>query len=498
MRQAATPVVASFQSPLAPAASKSRFPSIRERLSEAGYRLDPHSPASPPPGILMRMSTPAQPTSERQIDDAVCLACGCMCDDISVTVVDNRVTCVKNACPIGEAWFRQAEDDTRPICRVDGREASLEEGIAVAARLLTSAKYPLIYGLGETTCEAQQKAVAIADGVGATIDTATSFGHAPSSMAFQNVGKVTCSFGEIKNRGDLVIFWGANPAGNQPRLLSQYTLDATGMFILGGRRERTCVVIDVQPTETSQQADHFIALKPGSDFEALCALRLLAKGVAPDGELVGSATGVPLAQWQALFEQMRTARYGAILFGGGLTRTGARHNNCEWLLRLVREMNDHTRFVCCGVRQRGNVTGADKVVTWQTGYPFCVNLARGYPRYNAQEYTAGATLARREADVALVIGNDPMPDFTPASHAHLASIPVITLAADESPLSESAAVSFATCRFGLASGGTVYRLDEVPLHLRPAVASQYPTDAEVLSALEVAIRALLPAAAEEH
>ncbi len=30
----------------------------------------------------------------------------------------------------------------------------------------------------------------------------------------------------------------------------------------------------------------------------------------------------------------------------------------------------------------GDVTGADSVLCWQTGYPFSVNLGRGYPRYN--------------------------------------------------------------------------------------------------------------------
>ena len=65
-----------------------------------------------------------------------------------------------------------------------GQEVPLATGIAEAARLLLDARYPLIYGFGETTCEAQQHAVAIADWVGGTIDTATSFGHAPSIMAF--------------------------------------------------------------------------------------------------------------------------------------------------------------------------------------------------------------------------------------------------------------------------------------------------------------------------
>lgn len=411
-----------------------------------------------------------------------------MCDDVAVTVSDNRVTDVRNACAIGKRWFTQQEATDRPVCRVEGREATLGEGIEVAARLLKNARYPLIYGFGETTCEAQQRAVAIADWVGGTIDTATSFGHAPSIMAFQNVGKVTCSLGEIRNRSDLVIFWGADPAANQPRLLSKHTLDPQGMFVPAGRSGRHCVVIDVRETATSALADTFLQIKPHSDFEALSALRMFARGLMPDADRLATATGVGLEVWQSLFERMKAARYGVVLFGMGLMRTGGRHNNCELLLRLVRDMNHLTRFVCRSVRQRGNVTGADKVVAWQTGYPFCVNLSRGYPRYNAHEYTTAITLERREADVALIVGNDPMPDFTPQSHAHLKAIPYITLSADETPISAQATVSFATSRFGLAAGGTVYRMDEVPLALRPAIRSRYPGDAEVLTQLERAIQ----------
>lgn len=423
----------------------------------------------------------------RQITDATCLACSCMCDDIGLTVVDNRVTQVRNACAIGQAWFSQAETTPRPVCRIRGEVATLDEGVAEAAKLLRGARYPLIYGFGEATCEAQQRAVAIADWIGGTIDTATSFGHAPSIMAFQNAGKVTCTLGEIRNRSDLVIFWGADPAANQPRLLSRYTLDPTGMFVPGGRQERTCVVIDTRPTKTSAAADLFIQIRPHADFELLNALRMLAKGHSPDGERLEQATGVSLEVARNLMQRMTQARYGALLFGMGLMRTGGRHNNCELLLRLARDMNEHTRFVCRSVRQRGNVTGADKVVAWQTGYPFCVNLSRGYPRYNPGEYSTAVTLERGEVDCAMIVGNDPMPDFSPASHAALKRIPYITLSADETPITQAATVSFTTSRFGVSAAGTVYRMDEVPLALRPAVISRYPCDADVLAQLEAAI-----------
>ena len=49
------------------------------------------------------------------------------------------------------------------------------------------------------------------------------------------------------------------------------------------------------------------------------------------------------------------------------------------------------------MRIPGDVAGADSVLCWQTGYPFSVNLARGYPRYNPGEYTANQLLERQKS-----------------------------------------------------------------------------------------------------
>lgn len=425
----------------------------------------------------------------REIQDAVCLQCSCMCDDIAVTVERNRVTDVRHACPLGDQWFKQPRPKDGPVCRIQGRPASLEEGIERTAQILAAAKYPLIYGFGETTCEAQQAAVKIADWVGGTIDTATSFGHAPSIQAFQNTGKTTCSLGEIKNRSDLVVYWGANPMQNQPRLISKHTVDAAGLLVPEGRVGRYVVVIDVRRTATSDKADLFLQISPQSDFECIWTLRSLLQGLPVDPSIVKAQTGVDLKAWQTLLERMKRARYGALLFGMGLMQTRGWRNNCEALFRLARELNREARFICRSVRQRGNVTGADKVVAWQTGYPFCVNLSRGYPRYNPGEFNTSVQLARGEADAALIVGNDPMPDFTAAARGHLSAIPYISLSSEETEITRAATVSFATAKFGLETGGTVYRLDEVPMALRPVLESTFPSDAEVLRRLEVRIRA---------
>lgn len=451
-------------------------------------------PSSPLPPMTTATTDPTAPA--RLVADAICLYCSCMCDDISVTVRGDIVVDVGNACPLGQQWFRTRSQPGRPICTIRGRPATLDEAIDLAARILLSARYPLVYGLGEASCQAQRLAVAIADWIGGTIDTATSYGHAPTIQAFQNQGKSTCTLGEIRHRSDLVVFWGADPAANQPRLLSHLLLDPPGRFVPRGRRGRYVVVVDIQPTATSRRADRLLTIRQGSDYEALWTLRALVQGLPLEPSTVAAQTGVALDDWRDLARLLCRAQYGAILFGMGLMRTGGTYNNCEALLALVRDLNAHTRFVCRSIRQRGNVTGADKVVAWQTGYPFCVNLTRGYPRYNAAEYTTGVALARREPDAVLIVGNDPMPGFTPAALDHLRSLPSIVLSAADGPATASATVSLATSTLGIETGGTVYRMDEVPLALRPILPPRYPSDEQVLTKLESRIRQLILSGAQ--
>ena len=41
-----------------------------------------------------------------------------------------------------------------------------------------------------------------------------------------------------------------------------------GLFVPRGREDRTCIVVDTQPTATTARADLFLKIKPGSDFAA--------------------------------------------------------------------------------------------------------------------------------------------------------------------------------------------------------------------------------------
>src|SRR5713101_5993257 len=396
------------------------------------------------------------------VENATCTFCGCVCDDMILTVEGNKITKAKNACVLGKAWFLNHHVEDRPVVAIEGKPATLDEGIERAAQILTQARYPIVYGLSDTTCEAQRMAVAIADRIGGCIDTTTSVCHGPSGMAFQGVGEVTCSLGEVKNRADLVIFWGSNPAESHPRHWGRYSTMPKGLFVPNGRKDRTVVLVDVRRSKSAPAADIFLQVKPRKDFEALWALRALVKGVQLDAA-VEQECGIPLEQLQDLAQRMKTCKFGILFFGMGLSMTRGKHLNVEAALALARDLNEFTKFYIKPMRGHGNVTGADNVVSWQTGYPFGVSLHRGYPRFNPGEFTTADTLARGEADAALIISADPAANFPQPAIEHLKRIPTIVLDPQLSATARIARVAFTTAVYGINVAGTVYRMDDVPI-----------------------------------
>jgi len=411
------------------------------------------------------------------IENVACTVCGCVCDDLRITLEGGRIARAEGACRLAEPWFLGQDTLQPPVAQIAGQAASLEAALVRATDILRTASSPLIYGLSRSSTEGQRAAIALAEQIGATIDTTASRCHAPSVMALQEVGESTCTLGEIKNRADLVIFWGSNPVESHPRHFERYSVLPRGRFIPGGRADRTLVVADVKPTASTEAADLFLPVKPGCDFEALVTLRSLVRGGPVEAT---ASTGAPLPLLKDLAHRMKSCRYGIVFFGLGLSMTGLGHHNVEALLLLVRDLNAYTRFFARRMRVQGDVTGADTVLTWQTGYPFSVSLSRGYPRYNPGEFSAQNMLERGEVDACLLVGSEGVARFSEAAVEHLRRMPTIAL---DHPTIESAippTVRFTTAVYGVHRPGTAYRMDGIPIPLRAFLPTDYPSDGDVL------------------
>jgi len=181
-----------------------------------------------------------------------------------------------------------------------------------------------------------------------------------------------------------------------------------------------------------------------------------------------------------LAEKMKSCKFGIIFFGLGLTMSRGKHLNVSAALSLVRDLNRFTKFTVMPMRGHFNVTGADAILTWETGYPYAVNFSRGYPQYGPGEFTAVDLLARREVDAALIIASDPVAHFPRQAASCLAEIPTIVIDPKRSKTTEVAKVVIPTAAAGISAEGTAYRMDGIPIRLRKVVDSPYPSDEEVL------------------
>jgi formylmethanofuran dehydrogenase subunit B len=381
---------------------------------------------------------------------ATCAGCGCLCDDIVVADGGDRLV---NTCPLGDAWFAERIAAEHPLARIDGAQASLGDALEAAAALLREARSPLVYGLAGTSIEAQREAVALADALGAAVSSSGAARDGPLGAALTTAGSSTATFGEIRDRPQVVVVWRADPAATHPRLLSRLRLDRTGR-----PSERMLVAVGDAASATAAEADEVVELAPGSDLEALWTMRAAATGL-PVGD------DSPL---RALVERLRAADHAAFLYGAGLATSAA---NVHALHALVRDLSRETHVVALALRRDGNAAGADDVLAWQTGYPAPVGLASGHPDPLA---------APARPDAALVVAADA---------EHLGDLPVVVVDARATPTADAARVAFAPAAAGVHVAGTAHRMDGIPVALRAPLPATRPSEAEILHALRERLEA---------
>ncbi len=423
------------------------------------------------------MERPLDQNNLKTENNVVCTFCGCLCDDISVDVdtAENKIAKIRGACSNGRTMFENY--NAEPLLpKLDGEEIPWDEAIRVAADILKKARSPLIYGFSSSSSEAQRIAVRLGDVLGATMDTTSSVCHGPTGLAMQAVGESSCTLGEVRNRGDLLLFWGCNPAASHSRHFARYSLMPKGRYVQEGRSQRRTIVVDVRPTQSTKACDLFLQVEQGTDFDVLHALRYILKG----GTVRKPVGGVAPELLSQLVREMKSCRYGVAFMGMGLTMTRGRDMNVRELFSLITDLNAHTRFSVIPMRGHGNVTGADQVFTWQIGFPFAVNLSRGYPRYGPGEFTAVDMMANREADAALILSSDPGAHFPRGAAEYMKKIPTIVMDPEESLSTDMAKLWFPVAKYGIDCPGTAYRMDTIPVFARAFMQARRLSDEEVL------------------
>ena len=373
---------------------------------------------------------------------------------------------------------------------------SLEQAVRSAVTRLCEAARPLVYLAPALSCEAQREAVAIADLLRARLDSVTSSTALLGTLASQEHGSASATLGELRNRADVLVFWGVDLEGRYPRFASRYAPGPPGVYVPDGRRSRTVIAVDIGRATATVDADVRLAIEAADELATLTALEAFVRSPDASGNYASLADR-PRTTARELAAALLAARYSALVYDAEpddrSERTSARF---EALASLAQALNDRTRCASLAVRAGGNRSGADSVLVAQTGYPCAIDFARGYPRYVPHAGSALDVLRGRDADATLLVG-DPtgVPRDVAASLSAVHSVAI-------GPHASTAAwgtrgVIIDTGIDGIHAPGTALRTDDVPLPLRAPLSGPRST-ADTIRAVTSGIRRSLLSAHAAH
>jgi formylmethanofuran dehydrogenase subunit B len=426
--------------------------------------------------------------------NVTCLGCGCACDDIEVIVAGDRIVDARNACQLGRRWFGDGRAPS--AVRVDGTDASFEQAVSSAVTRLCEAARPLVYLAPVLSCEAQREAVAIADLLRARLDSITSSTALPATLASQEHGHASATLGELRNRADVLVFWGIDLEGRYPRFASRYAPGPSGVYMPDGRRSRTVIAVDIGRATATVDSDVRVAIETADELATLTALEAFVR--SPDASSnYPSIANRSRNTARELATALLAARYTALVYDAEpddrSERTSVRF---EALASLAQTLNDRTRCAALALRAGGNRSGADSVLVAQTGYPCAIDFARGYPRYVPHFGSALEGFRGNDVDAALIVGDSTgIPTDVANSLSNLRPVVIGPHASAAAWSAQSVIID--TGIDGIHASGTALRTDDVPLPLRATLSGPRSTAETIRAVMSGIRRALLGAHAAE-
>lgn len=482
--------------------------------------------------VAARADTPAVPWT--------CPFCALLCDGYAVRP-GPQPALVGSACATARDGLARCATTSPATPLVDGQRVDYGQALDAAADILARSRQPLFAGLA-TDVAGTRALYRLANGCGAILDHARGEALMHSTRALQDRGVFYTTLAEIRNRADLIVCLGTDPAAHYPEFFRRCAPAADAAFerhvvFLGAVPAADAAGLEGCRSEALSLAD---VLGEGNVSSAATAASALRSGAPPapgtrssdpHGRATCSAephgpdlfavvallaarlagrrtTAVPPAL-EALVARMQAARYTVIVWESGrLPAHGALI--AESIQRLVNTLNRTTRAAafCLGGSDGGYT--ANQVLTWLSGLPLRTGVhARGLV-HEPQRYAAARLLADGAVDALLWVASFG-PDLPPTSGrpARARELPQVVLGhpdlvdrmADQVSDQERSGegvqrVFIPVSTPGIGSAGHLFRADGgVVVPLTPLYVDSLPTVAQVASDLAARLSARRAAAA---
>ena len=403
----------------------------------------------------------------------ICGGCGLLCDDLTGTA--------NTGCAAADRWFTSG--DHGPVTTVDSQPATLEEAITAAAHRLSTARRVLVTGLTSVPLEAVRLACGLAEHLTAAVDAGTADAALLTGPTIARVGEVTAAFEELRDRADLAIFWGCDPAASHPRFVERFVKPARPQ----GSRRTIC--LGPQPVLPAAEANLHLPLE---QHQFINAARLLQAAI--EGSGIHSADG-PLT---AVVSELKAAVEAADCIGIVSSTTTDPSGLTAWsLAQLVRALAHRKPAfqipLGAGIAAGGgNAAGVATSCGWRYGAPGAIAAAdRDGSEFRPAEADAVRLISRGEVDCVLAVGRL-APQIEAALTATAAAPSVIRITDVDPEQAAATTVVLATASLSQATTGTMLREDGRLLQIQSIVAPKHPTVEQILKQLLQALETVRP------
>ena len=399
----------------------------------------------------------------------VCTACSCLCDDIEIEFDGTNLKHISKACARGVNLFNLSESGRRnPVAQVSGNEVLLDEAVETASQLLKKSRRPVVFGLDNSTTEAQEVGIRLAQKLEAVIDDCSSFCH---GALIENIIKgviPTCMLSQIRDNADLLLYWGSNPYHSHPRHMARFSYYSYTDYIEAGWIPKTTLsCIEVRDTELTALCKPAFRLKPGEDRDFIQLIL---------DEVQGESSSEKARDFVRL---VRESCFCVIFAGLGLTYS--LDNDFSLFTTMIQQFNQSTQIAVIPMVGHFNMRGFNQSLYSKTGYVNKVAFTNGI--IHGDQFSFFELLRTEQLDCVLIVGSDPFSSLPGSLIANLRHIPLICIDAIPTLTTKYADVVFGTAISGLESGGTAVRMDGEEVALIKGVSCSYPSDADVLSML---------------
>ncbi|MGV1015115.1 MAG: hypothetical protein ACOYB4_09115, partial [Methyloceanibacter sp.] len=262
-----------------------------------------------------------------------------------------------------------------------GETADAGAALMRAAELLGRARLPVFGGL-LTDIAGAAAAISLAQKLGGVIDHAYGDALMRSARILREAGASSASFGEARNRADVVVVVGDAPLKRDPHLLDRLFPEKEGLprpgdnprsvILLGAHAGKAPAHVKITPVNPSHR-----------DLPTFIAQLGAAVGERGDGkDELGSVAKRLHAAAFAVFVYSVADLDEAALFG---------------ILDIVRQLSNDTRAATLALPVPGNGDGVNLCSTWMCGLPVRTSFAGRIPEHDAQRFAASRLIESGEA-----------------------------------------------------------------------------------------------------